>query len=37
MNSLFHDIVATLLTAVFAIASASAMVAMVATSMPTVI
>mgnify|MGYP003557172901 CR=1 FL=1 len=37
MNTLFDDIVATLLTAVLAIASASAMVAMVATSLPTVI
>ena len=37
MKTLFDDIVATLLTAVLAIASASAMVAMVATSLPTVI
>jgi hypothetical protein len=36
MNTLFDDIVATLLTAVLAIASASGMVVMLATALPAV-
>ena len=37
MNTLFEDIAGTLITAAFAVASASAMVAMLATSLPLVV